>query len=135
MKKEHTHKKHKEKRRIENVQRRMNFWYFHVSEQKDSFIFALHSSSFVRRFVIFILFSNDFGLLVATSLWWHRQVKQKNELDFLSRHSFINIKKLDTKDYLWITEKNREWKLVQCKEKHQQQMNETKKMAKQIEIF
>lgn len=43
------------------------------SRQWTKRFFYFCSSSFVRRFVIFILFSNDFGLLVATSLWWHRQ--------------------------------------------------------------
>lgn len=121
-----THKKTQWEKKNWNGQRRMNFWYFHVSEQKDSLIFTLHRSFDVLWFLFYFQ---------TTSVFWLRPRfddidkwnKKKSKMDFLSRHSLINIKQPDTKDYLWILKKNREWKLVQCKEKHQQQMNETKK--------
>lgn len=107
---------HKNTKKREELKRPTTIQLFIFLRQGTKRLFHFCSSSFVRRFVIFILFSNDFGILVATSLWWHRQVKQKNEMDFLSRHSLINIRELGTKDCLWITEKKiGSWNLFNSK--------------------
>lgn len=126
-KREKTKKEHKKTQRKEknwNGQRRMNFCYFHVSEQKDSlFLHLIVPSTFC-----------DFYFILKR-LWFSGC--EKKEMDFLSRHSLINIKKLDTKDYLWIAKKksgvetcSMQRKTSSTDEKRQNKLNISKKETK-----